>query len=218
MILEVFSNLLWWNIFFFWLTLGLRLCVGLGGPGLLEYQSYFVVSNEDALHLLAPSVEFVFHWSPFKGFLVLWPAKHFREGYEIGISESGDGQQGLVGMVMMGRKELSGLSPPQWFYDSKVMTSNGAGWPCRTPRAELQTTKLQSLLPCSGEGVVASWAPSMFWGWAWKRVKPRKFNFRMWSLSSSSSKKKKKVEMLRSRVQHISHRLCTLSSSEIQPK
>lgn len=31
-------------------------------------------------------------------------------------------------------------------------------------------------------------------------------------------KKKKKVEMLRSRVQHISHRLCTLSSSEIQPK
>ena len=75
-------------------------------PGIPE----FVVSNEDAFHLLAPSVGFVFHWSPFRGFLVLWPAK---QGYEIGISESGDGQQGLVGMVMMGRKELSGLSPPQ---------------------------------------------------------------------------------------------------------
>lgn len=188
MILEVFSNLLWWNIFFFLANPRVEAVCWFGRswpPGIPE----FVVSNEDAFHLLAPSVGFVFHWSPFRGFLVLWPAK---QGYEIGISESGDGQQGLVGMVMMGRKELSGLSPPQWFYDSKLMTSNGAGWPCRTPRAELQTTKLQSLLPCSEEGVVASWAPSMFWGWAWKRVKPRKFNFRMWSLSSSSSKKKKK--------------------------
>lgn len=82
-ILKVFSSLYgsMLELFFFWLTLRLRLCVGYGGLGLLEYQSYFVVSNEDALHLLAPSVGFVFHWSPCKGFLALWPAKHFRKGW-----------------------------------------------------------------------------------------------------------------------------------------
>lgn len=67
--------------FFFLANLQVEAVCWLGGPGLLEYQSYFVVSNEDALHLLALSVGFVFHWSPFKGFLVLWPAKHFRKGW-----------------------------------------------------------------------------------------------------------------------------------------